>query len=230
MTRVRGGASLGHRMGQRLAPPRFIFFLVLLVAAFFGYRHLLGSSSDADAIAMGFDFAALAFLVSLWPLLADCDVATMRRHTEENDANRVLVLLIATVVTMVVMAAIAGELPRAAQGDRLALAKLIGTLMLAWFFANTIYALHYAHLYYSRDSDAGSDDWTDRGGIAFPGTDTPDYLDFAYFAFTLGMTFQTSDTAISGRAIRRIATLHSFAAFVFNIGIIAFTINALGGR
>ena len=100
----------------------------------------------------------------------------------------------------------------------MAMVKLVGTLLLTWFFTNTVYALHYAHLYYS------SRDGNDAGGIDFPGTKTPDYLDFVYFSFTLGMTFQTSDTAITSRTIRRIATAHSFAAFVFNIGVIAFTI------
>lgn len=103
------------------------------------------------------------------------------------------------------------------------MAKLIGTLMLAWLFTNTVYALHYAHIYYS------SRDGGDQEGIDFPGGIAPDYLDFVYFSFTLGMTFQTSDAQITGRAIRRIATLHSFAAFVFNLGVVAFAINALGG-
>lgn len=215
---ARGGATLGNR----LAPPRFVLFLVLLVAGFFGFRHFASAQSMMDAAVMGFDLAALIFLLSLVPLLRDASVADLRRHAADNDANRVLVLAITTIVTMVVLAAISAELPRASGGDRIALAKLIGTLALTWLFANTIYALHYAHLYYS------ARDGADSAGLDFPGTKTPDYLDFAYFSFTIGMTFQTSDTQITSRSIRRIATLHSFAAFVFNIGVIAFTINALG--
>jgi uncharacterized membrane protein len=136
------------------------------------------------------------------------------------------VLLITSVLTVVIMAAIAGELPQASAGSRLAMARLIATLALTWGFANTVYALHYAHLYYMADGGEGR---ADSGGLDIPGTPTPDYADFAYFAFTLGMTFQTSDIQITSGAVRRIATLHSFAAFVFNIGVIAFTINALGG-
>ena len=83
--------------------------------------------------------------------------------------------------------------------------------------------LHYAHGYYVQDESGG-----DCRGLDFPGTRTPDYGDFAYFAFTLGMTFQTSDVAISSPATRRVVLLHTFAAFVFNIGVIAFTINLLG--
>ncbi|SMC73373.1 Uncharacterized membrane protein [Novosphingobium sp. B1] len=209
-------------LGNRLAPPRFVMFLVLLVAGLFGFRHFGSARSLLDAAAMAFDLAAVAFLLSLIPLVRDAEVADLRRHAADNDANRVLVLAITTIVTMVVMAAISGELPRASGGDRIAMAKLIGTLALTWLFANAVYALHYAHLFYT------SKDGKDARGVDFPGTDTPDYLDFAYFSFTLGMTFQTSDVEISSRQVRRIVTLHSFAAFVFNIGVIAFTINALG--
>ncbi|MFY7836567.1 MAG: DUF1345 domain-containing protein [Novosphingobium sp.] len=215
---MRGGSGLGNR----LAPPRFILFLTLLVAGFIGYWQLPGAESLADAAAMSFDLAAAVFLASMLPLLRDADTGSIRLHAASNDANRLLVLVITTVVTMVVLAAISGELPPASAGNRMAMIKLVGTLLLTWLFTNTVYALHYAHLYYS------SRDGNDAGGIDFPGTKTPDYLDFVYFSFTLGMTFQTSDTAITSRAIRRIATAHSFAAFVFNIGVIAFTINAIG--
>lgn len=218
-------AGGGLQLGNRLAPARYVMFLVLLVAGSAAWRLAPGHHSLADCLAMGFDFAALAFLVSLAPLLIDCEADVMRRHAMLNDANRLLVLAITTALTLVVMAAIAGELPQASHGDRMAMVKLMGTLALTWLFANTVYALHYAHAFYTRGAEPGQD----AGGLDIPGTTTPDYLDFAYFAFTLGMTFQTSDTQITGQRIRRIALLHSFAAFVFNIGVIAFTINALGG-
>jgi uncharacterized membrane protein len=98
---------------------------------------------------------------------------------------------------------------------------VITTLVLAWLFTNTIYAIHYAHLAYIQP-DAGD------CGLEFPGTRQPVYWDFVYFAFTLGMTFQTSDVTITDPRIRRVVTVHCFAAFVFNIGVLAFTINVLG--
>jgi len=97
---------------------------------------------------------------------------------------------------------------------------VIATLLLAWLFSNTIYTLHYAHLSYGAGKKCL--------GVDFPGTDEPVYWDFVYFAFTLGMTFQTSDVDISDSEIRRVVTMHSLAAFVFNIGVLAFTINVLG--
>lgn len=224
-SRGAGAGRTVRRFGQRYAPPRFVLFLVLLIVAAAVRGRMTGFADLADVLVVGFDFAAAGFLLSLIPLLRECDMATMRRHSEENDANRTIVLGVSTLITLVVMAAIAGELPAAKHGEPGALLRLIVTLLLTWLFANVVYALHYAHEYYRASGVPGED----AGGLVFPGSGHPDYLDFAYFSLTLGMTFQTSDVEISSRPIRRIVTLHAFAAFVFNIGVIAFTINGIGG-
>lgn len=212
-------------LGNSIAPPRFLLFIVVLGLAWAGQALWVPSSDWRDGAAIAFDVAALAFLASLAPLLRDCSPDAIRRHARDNDANRGLILVLTTMLTLVAMAAITGELSGAQAGEWPAIAKLVGTLLLVWAFANSIYALHYAHAYYMSEEGTGKD----VAGVDFPATKTPDYWDFAYFAFTIGMTFQTSDVAITSRAIRKIALLHSFAAFVFNIGVIAFTINVLGG-
>ena len=219
------GKSLG--IGNRLAPARFVLFLALLPAGFFAYRALVPTTPSTqwgDAAAMAFDAAALIFLGSLLPLVRYSDEIQMRAHAAANDANRALVLVLTTLLGFAVMAAIYGEMPQARDGNHLAAAKLIGTLLLIWLFANSVFTLHYAHAYYTQ-----TDEGMDLGGLDFPGTVMPDYRDFAYFAFTLGMTFQTSDVSINAPSIRRAVLLHSFGAFVFNIGVIAFAINVLGG-
>lgn len=214
------------RFLKRLAPLRFLLFLAVLPVAFAIHGGLFGPTDWRDSAAMAFDVGAIVFLLSLAPLLDDAaDARAMRVHAADNDANRRLILGLTTLMAFAVMAAMAGELAGARAGDPLTIVKLVGTLALVWLFANSVYALHYAHAYYlphsARDGDAG--------GLDFPGTAAPGYGDFAYFAFTLGMTFQTSDVAITEPAIRRIVLLHSMAAFVFNIGVIAFAINVLGG-
>jgi uncharacterized membrane protein len=94
---------------------------------------------------------------------------------------------------------------------------------LAWAGANMVYALHYAHLYYRSDANG-----SDRGGLEFPGDrPEPDYGDFLYFAFTLGVALQTSDVAVTSPAIRRIVLLHCLEAFIFNMGVLALAISAL---
>ena len=147
----------------------------------------------------------------------------MRRASQHNDANRAVLLAFTATVLVVILVAVAGELK--GQNDAIAIALVIATLVLAWLFANTIYALHYAHLYYLADEQGGGD----SKGLDFPSCDEPDYWDFLYFSFTLGMTFQTSDVEITARRLRRVALGHTLAAFVFNLGIVAFTINVLGG-
>jgi uncharacterized membrane protein len=129
------------------------------------------------------------------------------------------------VLGLAVLAAMGGELEGARSGDRWAMAKLVATLLIVWLFANSVYTLHYAHAYYLPDKATGGD----AGGLEFPGRASPTYFDFAYFAFTLGMTFQTSDVAVTAPALRRAVLLHSGTAFLFNIGVIAFAINVIGG-
>ncbi|WP_375290057.1 DUF1345 domain-containing protein [Qipengyuania sp.] len=212
-------------IGNRLAPARFVLFLALLAGGFGVYHFVLRLGPWTDAIAMAFDFAALVFLASLIPLFRDCDAAEMRDHAQRNDANRLLILALTSLLTVTVMAAITGELDGAQKGDLVSVVKLVGTLTLIWLFANAVYALHYAHVFYSRDDDGDAD----HGGLSFPETAQPGYWDFAYFAYTLGMTFQTSDVEMTRSSVRKVALMHSFAAFLFNIGVIAFTVNVLGG-
>lgn len=212
--------NLRGRLGRNIAPARFLLFGVVLVAV----AAIAGTFSGNPRLALliGFDAAALVFFATVLPLLND-DPGTMRRTAEANDANRPALLAITVLISLVILFAIgtliAGKETLPWQG----LALVVGTLMLAWLFANTVFALHYAHLYYLPDTDR------DRGGLEFPGADEPDYWDFLYFSFTLGMTFQTSDVTIRGAHLRKVVLGHSMAAFLFNMGILAFTVNALGG-
>jgi uncharacterized membrane protein len=214
-------AGTGRRtIGNRVAPPKFLLFLALLVAgtaaasAWHGFRF---------GLMLGFDGAAMVFLASLYPLFGK-DPHGMRRQAQANDANRAMLLALTAIVTAAILAAVAAELGegRAPAGAK---ALVIATLAVAWVFSNMVYALHYAHLYYL----PGEGGRGDQAGLAFPKAEEPGYWDFVYFAFTLGMTFQTSDVVIESLRMRKVAVFHALAAFVFNLGIVAFTINVLGG-
>jgi uncharacterized membrane protein len=211
----------GKTMGNRIAPPKFIIFVVLLIAVSIGAGYFGGV---LQGIMIGFDAAATVFLFSCLHLLRDTKADVMRRHAAENDANRAVLLGITALVSVVVLVTVGAELLQGDTRSGLGIALIVGTLFLSWLFSNTIYALHYAHMFY-RDNGKGGD----CGGIDVPGTKEPDYADFLYFSFTLGMTFQTSDTDMTSGHYRRVATFHCFIAFVFNIGVLAFTINVLGG-
>jgi len=171
---------------------------------------------------IGFDLAALAFLATM-PAVFSHGAAQMRDHASRNDANRTLILLLTSIVMLVLLVAIASELRYGRGPSPAILGLIVVTLILAWLFSNLVYTFHYAFLYYRKGRGG-----RDRGGLTIPGRDEPDYWDFAYFAFTLGMTFQTSDVEITQAPIRRVALFHCLAAFIFNLGIVAFTINILG--
>jgi uncharacterized membrane protein len=208
-------------MGHRIAPPRFLLFAlatliaVPLAAMWLGWR---------QGVMAGFDIGAILFFATSLPLLGTTDQEQIRSRARANDANRPELLALTGVVTVVVLVAVAAEVTQRGAPARAVVALIVSTLVISWLFSTLVYALHYAHLFYSKDGAA------DRGGLDFPGTPDPDYTDFLYFAATLGMTFQTSDVEINDRSIRRVVTVHSLMAFVFNIGVLAFTINVLGGN
>ncbi|MFD1788156.1 DUF1345 domain-containing protein [Sphingomonas floccifaciens] len=209
-------------IGNRLAPPRFLAFCGIALVA---VPIAIAQTSWSTGTMIGFDIAAAIFLGSIVPLLRTADPAAIRASAARNDANRPMLLAITAATSLAILAAVVGELIAKGALPAIKIALVLATLALSWLFANTVYALHYAHLFYSRDEDDGGDE----GGLDFPGCLEPDYSDFLYFAFTLGMTFQTSDVSITDRSVRRTVTVHSLAAFVFNLGIVAFTINVLGG-
>lgn len=208
-------------IGNRLAPPRFLAFCgIALVAVPLAIARFDWSTGTM----IGFDVAAAAFLGSIVPLLRTADSQAIRASAARNDANRPMLLAITAATSLAILAAVTGELIAKGALPPIKIALVLATLALSWLFANAVYALHYAHVFYRRDVAGG-----DAGGLDFPGCPEPDYSDFVYFAFTLGMTFQTSDVSITDRSLRRTVTIHSLAAFVFNLGIVAFTINVLGG-
>jgi uncharacterized membrane protein len=131
--------------------------------------------------------------------------------------------VISFLLTLVIFGAITVMLANRESLETFDKILVAATLVMVWTFGNAIYTLHYAHLYYSTD-DGGKD----SAGLDFPGKAAPDLSDFAYFAFTLGVALQTSDVAIDNRHIRRIVAFHCVAAFFFNLGVLALTINVLG--
>ena len=206
-------------IGNRIAPARFLLFLALLAGGWAILPPLIGFERGFLG---GFNIAALTFLLSCIPLLR-LGAAPLRTAAKKNDANRWVLLAISFVLTVVILAAITVQLAAAdslGPADKL---LIVVTLVLVWTFGNAVYALHYTHLYYSRD-DGGKD----AEGLKFPGAGEPDMADFAYFAFTLGVAVQTADVAITSPHIRRVATVHCIAGFFFNLGVLALTVNVLG--
>lgn len=206
-------------LGNSIAPWRFVlFFVVLVIACLAGG---LGMADPWLGLMVGFDIAAAIFLLACAPVFGIRDAAVIERAAERNDANRTELLVLTGIVMAVLLIAIAAVTANV-RPEPWTKAIVILTLFLAWLFSNMVYALHYAHMAYLQQGKG-------TAGLEFANTARPVYWDFVYFAFTIGMTFQTSDVSITSDSIRRVVTVHSFAAFIFNIGVLAFTINVLGG-
>lgn len=102
----------------------------------------------------------------------------------------------------------------------------LSPVLLSWILLHTTFTIRYAHLYHDHNKlNTGSN----VGGINFPAKEQPDYIDFAYFSFVIGMTFQVSDVVVNSRVIRRFVLMHSLISFVFNTIIVALTINTIAG-
>ena len=139
-------------IGNRIAPARFILFFLLLIAGVAAGALLLPWQK---ALMAAFDLAALGFLLSCIPLFNDTPEA-MRSTARQNDANRVVLLIVNAILSLVILAVVAGELSSAERLDSGDVALVLVTLLLAWSFANAVYAMHYAHLFYtSADGDEG---------------------------------------------------------------------------
>jgi uncharacterized membrane protein len=204
-------------IGNKIAPARFLLFTIILLAAtpaaaLMIHNWWLGMMA-------GFNVGAVVFLGSCVSLLSTREEAEIRRHAVENDANRIGLLVITGTVIAVLLVAITAEVVGRNPEPTTKL-LIVLTLILAWLFSNMVYALHYAHLAYMSPSP-------DCDGFDFPGTPQPVYWDFVYFSFTCGMAFATSDVQITTERIRKVVTFHCLAAFGFNIGVLAFSINLL---
>ena len=115
--------------------------------------------------------------------------------------------------------------PNGATAPHLVLAIL--AVATSWLLVHTMFALHYAHYYYGDDPSRAGDD--ERGGLAFPGGGPPDYWDFFYFSFVVGMTCQVSDVQVTSRGMRRLTLTHGVLSFFFNTGLLALAVNIIAG-
>jgi uncharacterized membrane protein len=180
----------------------------------------------AVAVVTGWDVAALAFLVSVWPIIIRADgprTAQLATREDENRGSAHALLLAASVASLL---GVGFALTLAKREGGALQVLLIGlavlTVVVSWTVVNTVFTLRYADLHVgSRDS-----------GIAFDDSDEPDaptYRDFAYVAFTIGMCYQVSDTTIRDRGIRRTVLSHALLAYMFGTAIVGGSVNLIAG-
>jgi uncharacterized membrane protein len=171
-------------------------------------------------ILVGWDAAVWLYLASIYHLIAKASVSHIRKHAAMDDEGRWAILVLTVVAALATLAAIIAELGTGQGSGRqfghLLLATL--TILSSWAFIHFIFALHYAHEFYGEDGEK-------KSGLAFPGNEKPDYWDFVYFSFVIGMTSQVSDVAVTSRAIRHTVTAHGIVSFIFNAALLALTVN-----
>lgn len=182
---------------------------------------LLGQ--PAIAAAVGWASACLVFLIWIWAVIGRLDGAGTKSHAYREDPTRPVsdaLLLVASVASLVVVVLIL-MLPSGSGSGQTDLrgGVAIVTIVLSWALVHTLYTLRYAVLYYPGT----------QGGISFNQEELPRYGDFAYLAFTLGMTFQVSDTNISSSVIRMTVLRHSLLSYLFGAVILGTLINVVAG-
>ena len=203
----------------------FIAILIGAVSLAFIPPHL---SHHTRAIA-AWDVGSACYLVMIAVLFATTPPTRMEAKAEAQEDGEWTLFWLVVAGATVSFAAILGEFgsmkEAAPAAKELKVLIVAGTLVLSWLLTQVVFALRYAHEYYSRSDGASELD----GGLEFPKENCPDYWDFVYFAIVLGMTFQVSDVQITSRKFRRLATLHGLLGFMFNTVIIALTVNLASG-
>lgn len=174
------------------------------------------------AVIAGWAAACAVYILWVWLAVWRMDAAATRSHATLEDPGRRtadLVLLLAALLSLVAIAFVLVDAQQLRGVARAWIALLgVASIAFSWLLVHTVYMLRYARMYYRSD-----------GGIDFNQPEPPRYSDFAYFSFTLGMTFQVSDTDISSSCIRRAVLRHTLLSYLFGTVIVASTVNLVAG-
>jgi uncharacterized membrane protein len=164
---------------------------------------------------IAWDVTVVLYLLASFATALRAPISHIRSHAIAADDGRFAILALTAGAALASILAIIVELGASGRGTQ-QVALAIVTIALSWTMVHIIFAFHYAHDYYRPHTP---------GGLKFPDEDKPDYWDFIYFSFVIGMTAQVSDVAITDRTMRRTATAHGIISFVFNTALLALMVN-----
>ena len=167
------------------------------------------------------DIGLALYLALAFSLMARSDVHRLKRRAANQDEGNVAILFLVVAAAIASLGAIFAELGTVGGASRTPAQLILATttVVMSWAFIHSIFALHYAHEFYGEGRDHH------MGGMTFPDDNAPDYWDFTYFAFTIGMCAQVSDVTVSSKSIRRTVLVHSIVSFLFNAALLALTVN-----
>jgi uncharacterized membrane protein len=215
-------SRIGMRAHPRLGGAALLALVVIALCLLLNWLEIAKIPFPTFLI-LGFNAGAALFLVSVWIMMAKAELHDMQRRAAIEDEKPYMWLIVGGLSATAILVAVVFEL-RGAQPVHVVIG--IATILLSWLFLNTLFALHYAHDYYREiDSPQGM---KTREGLVFPGHRQPDYWDFLYFSFVVGMTFQVSDVAVEDHVIRRVVLIHGLLAFIFNVFVLALSISLVG--
>ncbi|MCO4292511.1 DUF1345 domain-containing protein [Solitalea sp. MAHUQ-68] len=205
---------------------RVLISLLFSLAAFFIFKNAIHSL--LILIVFLWDIFAFSFVASSWIVFFSFSVDDIKHHARQEDGSRIFVFVIVLLSSFASMFTVLLLMLSKDYSQISAFSYLIiviVAILSSWSLVHTTFTFHYAKLFYN-DDEMGS---PVGEGLEFPKEKKPDYIDFAYFSFVIGMTFQVSDVEISSRIIRRTALLHGLLSFCLNTFVVALTINIIAG-
>jgi len=208
-----------HRLAMGLVSGALVFFITR------------GHFRPWTSAIAGWNAVAVVILALDWMLILTTPQHKIRKLAQQQDLSRFLVFLFVVVTSSAALFAVGFliSLKRSQSGGHFIVHLLLTlfTVIFSWTLVHTVYGLRYAHAFYGDSDEPGMN--RHAGGLIFPGHRPPDYFDFAYFSFVVGMTCQVSDVQITSRHMRRITLIHSILSFGFNTMILALLINTVSG-
>ncbi len=183
----------------------------------------------ANRVLVTWNAASLTYLILYWLTIMRADADLTRRRAKTHDQAAYVIFLLVTTAACASVVAIGFVMGDVKSLDFwpkvLHLGLSIAALLLSWMLIHTVFAVHYARRYYAPASAHEGP----AGGLRFPGVDEPNYFDFAYYSFVLGMTSQVSDVSVTTAQMRRTTLAHGVLSFIFNIAVLAVSINVISG-
>ncbi len=205
---------------------KLIMSVTLAIVAFFVIS--IFKIDLMSSIILSWDVFCISMIALCWTLFFTTRSESLESVVMRQDDDHKLIFLI---VLIAVCFSVFGTLALMTQDNEGSFSKIAQTVVslspvfLSWFLLHSIFTIRYAHLFHGGETGKKT---TDAGKIDFPDKSIPDYIDFAYFSFVIGMTFQVSDVQVKSKDIRRVVLMHSLISFAFNTIIVALSINTIG--
>lgn len=177
---------------------------------------------------LGWDCFSLSLIIFHWITFYITDSDQIRVQSKKQDSTGSIIFIIILIATVASFLAVLLLILTKKENQHVPLQMpiAIAGMLFSWILVHTIFAIRYAHIFYGDHKTLPN---VHAGGLDFPEDKKPEFLDFAYFSFVLGMTFQVSDVAVTSKRIRRLAMFHGLISFGFNTIMIALTINLIAG-